>query len=150
MCVCHKIYRLQLWLYERHDEPWCCQVDLCVYIWFPVPRLHSLIDGHQSLLITAFTLFLAIGWKPDFLGCCICMNQVAAFDVALLYTSETMRLMCRAGKITHHVFLFLTMKNQMTSENAGQYLNMKDSGQNAVQDKAKRDTCHPSGCCPHI
>ena len=50
--------------------------------------LHSLIDGHQNLLMTAFTaLFSAFGWKPDFWkslamlhlyepGCCFWRNAI--------------------------------------------------------------------------
>ena len=63
------------------------------------------------------------------------MSEAAAFDVAPLNRVQTLALI--------HVILFLTIKNQMTNENAGHYLNIRDGGQNPVQYNTKRDTCSP-------
>ena len=59
------------------------------------------------------------------------MTLVAAFDIALLNRVETMPqwhkwFMCVKEHI--NVFLFLITKKQMTNENAGHYVNMRDKG----------------------
>ena len=103
------------------------------------------MEGCHSHLMTAFTaLILATGGKPALKKawlCCIYMSQVDAFDVTLLNRCRigTSGSCARWVKECIHVFLFLTIKNQMTNENAGHYLNIRDGGQNPVQYNTKRD-----------